>query len=398
MPDRDLAEFVKGESGRDKKAPAVKSCPFCSAELLPRAQKCKFCGSWVVSTGQLGLEWRNEPASPGQLTLLKNLNMPCARGLTRGVAADRLRAAHLQSPASFEALAGEGHSPERSFSAMPLVAAAAVLVLATGVYGLYSTGKLESLLEGISGRVDSNDIPVGDMSESTEADATVLEHEPSSADVKGYGTHGRLSGTTSGEEAHDRKPTTEITGDGAPESSEDLAEMYRSRFKEMPAGTRLKLVTVAGAPIEGVLKEVTPEYVCLVKQVGADKAEVNVNRINLAARSRAALYESDYVAYMVEHHSLIEEREHRAEEVAARLRQEEAERARKYEAWQEARRDRVETARSSVQEQAVSKEAARALESGEMSMREWMEANGPSDALKARRERVRAHEQNNPEM
>lgn len=389
MPDSDLAAFVKGDDG--PAAPTVKSCPFCSAELLPKAQKCKFCGSWVVSADKLVPDWRDEPVTPGQVHLLKNLKVPIARGLTRGVAADRLSAARQLSPAAFESLAGEGHRPGKSFSAAPLVAVALILILAGAAYGLYTTGMLDGPLGKVRGRAGRDDVSAEPVVESYEAGAPVPGRDTGAGQVAEHRP-----------EAYVRPPVSEDTavaepGEAAP-GNDPLAEAYRARFKKLPAGTKVTLATVAGAPVKGRLKYVTDDAVCLVKEIKADRAEVVLRRRQLSPMSRAALYESDYVAFMLERHAQTLASDSRAGGVAMRLKREQAERTKMHEGRKQVQVARMKARRRTQQEEDAREEAARAVRNEDMSMREWMENNGMSDKLKARQERVKSHESGNPGM
>ena len=390
MPDSDLAAFIKGE---DKPAASlsVKSCPFCSAELLPKAQKCKFCGSWVVTADKLGVDWRDEPATPGQQNLLRSLNVPIARGLTRGVAADRLSAARQLSPAAFDSLAGEGHRPSKSFSAAPLVVAALILIVASVAYGLFTTGMLDAPIKNVLGQKDPDKVSTDPADQES---GTVEPIQNYGSGVGETDSYRPVAGVP--------PPVSEgatVTEAGEAASVDDpLAEAYRGRFRKLPVGTKVTLATLAGAPVSGKIKYVADDSICLVKEVAADRAEIVLKRSNLSAKSRAALYESDYVAYMLERHAQVRASDARADEVAMRLKNEQAQRIKKHEDWRQAQIDRVKAARRTQAEEAAEEEAAHSVKINDMSMREWMENNGTSDALKARQERVRAHESGNPGM
>ena len=387
MADKDLAELVRGES-----APKTgKTCPFCSGDILPRAQKCKYCGGWVVALQTaLTPEWQGEAASPGQLKMLKRLKQKASKGMTRGEAATRLTELKRANLGAFESLEGVGHASGRKkgFPAFGLFLIVVVGLVAAGAW-LHLTGRSEPVLKKVNADKWLSLVRTeGDSTQDREpltTELTTQDVTPDTVAPKGTTRKARVaSGATSADV------------EGIPEDPEYVA--ISKTFRPPRPGQKVKVSVRGKSEVSGVLKLAAPDHVVILRPAGAGHAEITLLRKDLAAWSQALFYESDYVAYVMARREMKQASDERAEDVARRADQYRA----AFAAMQQERRSANSASRARIEGQrrrrSSTRSAAAAVESGEMSIREWMELNGMSEEVKARQERVRQHEAANPGM
>lgn len=376
MPDKDLADFVKGTTAASTEREA-RRCPFCSADLLPRAQKCKFCGGWAVGARNARTDvWRKSAAIDGQRALLKALGERPARDVTRGDAADALARLHDVDPAAFEELAGLGHciGKQRRFPVVGIVVLL-VAVLGVAVVALHWTGASAPALKRIG------------------MDGWLPWRDGGDGDGDGAGNR-RLAANDRAGEIGVAEPVERVDA-GVPEDPE-YAAIART-FRPVRPNQRIAVSVRGGTEVEGILKTVLADRIVILRPTGEGHAQVILQRSDLAAWSRAMLYESDYVAYVMAKRELEAAATTQAEAIARRTRE-----YKEAFAAMQAERRRIALARRRKLEQQRARDDAvtdaEAVESGDMSIREWMEKNPPSDALRARQERVRAFESENPDL
>lgn len=366
-----------------------KTCPFCAGDLLPRAQKCKYCGGWVVAVpSTMGPDWQNAEPSPGQRLMLKRFKEKVPKDMTRGEAAARLAELKSSNLSAFAAMAGAGHKQGKTRSPVGVVVVILLLALVAAGAWFHVSGRSEPVLS----KIDAGKwLPW--VSATQDVGAAAVDLGPAGAegdstdDVGGAGVAAGGSATA----------TASLAKEGVPEDPEYVA--IAENFRPVRPGREISVSVRGGTTVAGALKAVLSDRVIILRPAGEGHAEISLKRQDLAAWSRATLYESDYVAYVMAKRELRASAEEQAAEIARRAEDYRA----AFTAMQQERRQ-VQLARHrKLEEHRRPKKPEvsddKAVKSGQMSIREYMlKHNTGSDALKARQERVRQFEAQNPGM
>lgn len=385
MPDADLAALIRGEDQEDEpvRPPTkkYKSCPYCTSDVLIRAQKCKYCAGDLSAMALQGRDWQTEPATDGQKMFLKKLGIKVGGPVSCAQAAGLISTAKLQDPGHFARVAASvaGQPVKRRGLGFGAKAAIFLLLLAVAFGTLRHFGKLRPTINavkkavaGVKQQVAPDPAPVRDTSADEPAGRTVA-----------------LS--TDYEEIVDPRaaaaPAAADPGSDTvqPRASVDPMEArLRAEWAPPKIGSTLLVRHKKGGVIKGTLTRLDQTGISLK----SGPATLEFRKSELADITRAVCYRDDYVAFRMAQHK-------------AYLAQHEQGRgaATKHDAAEKARKDRLNAKRRAQMARADNRIVTKRAKSGQpsmsggMSMREWMEKYNTDNArLLARQQRVKNYE------
>jgi hypothetical protein len=172
------------------------------------------------------------------------------------------------------------------------------------------------------------------------------------------------------------------------------------QFRAKQVGAQAAVSIRGGRPVSGTVKAIAPGSIVLLRPLAEGSAEITLSRQDMAAVSRALFWEEDYVAYVMARRSAAETVQADAEEISRSADEYRAAFARRMEERREEQRDRLAALAEHRRRKKDDRLDKQRVRSGSMSMGEWMKSNGATEneMLKARQERVRQHENANPDM
>lgn len=398
MPDADLAALIRGEDHEEQpvRPPTKKhkSCPYCTCDVLIRAQKCKYCNGDLTAMALQGRDWQTEPATDGQKMFLKKMKIRVGGPMSKAQAAGLISNGRIQDPNLFAlaAAAGAGQPARRGSFGFP-VRLVIFLLLVGGCFGaLKHFGKLDAAINA------AKRAAAGMRRQAAPAPLPV--QDPSDTDPQGR----TLALQTEYEEIADPRAGSGAADSGAdagqPEQEDDpMAAKFRAEHTPPAIGSTLLVQLSTGGVISGTLTKLDDDGICL--KTGA--ATLSFKREQLSDITSAVCYTDDYVDFRMAQHQMYLAQAARGQAAAG-----------KYEAAAEARLSRLNAKRRAQQARADNRivtnrkktgglpppktaserVASVPTTSGNMSMREWMEKYNTDNArLLARQARVKAYEQ-----
>jgi hypothetical protein len=330
-----------------------RNCPFCRRQIAARAQKCRHCDGGIDAVTLKGNDWRNDPASDGQLAFLKKLKIKPPDGLNKGVVADLIEDARETHADLFQSATVVGKLPRKKSSALAVFVL--LLILAGGAAGaLHHFGIIDlkdlyaQARTFIEAKIEEREQQVLDESGSSDEPATELVAEEA-----------------------DESPASPVVAEEAPTPraprAKTLEDLFRARFKPPRTGSKIKLALQNRKTYEGILQGIDSTGVTL----NTGKISMKLQRKQLSARSRAMCYEEEFASYMAaRQRKVIEEQKKQQRQAAAKK----------------------TTPNKSLSSSTAKRTSSSKKRPASGSMSQEMEQSGQTDRLKALQDRVRTHE------
>ena len=405
MPDEELASLIREEETPLKKSPSPaqstdrKTCPYCSANILVRAQRCKICGGNVRVSVLQNADWENEPVMDGQAKLLRMIGTKPAKSMTAGQAAELISSAREENPGIFKGVSASAKRKSSRKSGKGGFIIFLLLVAGAGFAALKITGRLDDTIDRVKQTVysfiprNTEDIVIGDDSPAPRAPSVVNEEDSGPVVSVGNEPTDDISEKESVLPPPGRKKTV---------SSEEnpLAAKFRREHTAPKTGAAVYVGLKSGGVLQGKLKEVNKDSIVVQRGM----ADVTLPRKQLSDESRACFYVDDYVAYRLFQNRLYLARAEKARQYARKWDEKEADRNAKASEFRSrtysktsgptSAHDKGTTSAGATSGAAGNRELDdQRVASGEMSMAEWMKKYNKNNArLMARQKRVSNYE------
>lgn len=401
MPDADLAALIRGEDHENKPAAArpptkkYKSCPYCTSEVLVRAQKCKYCNGDLTAMALQGRDWQNEPVTDGQKMFLKKMKIKINGPITKAQAAGLISTAKLQDPDLFARVAAAGAGQPRQRAGLGFGAKAAIFLLLVGaaIGALHHFGKLgdavnavKNAAAGMKRQVAPAPSPGPDRSQDDPSGRTIALQ-------------------TEYEEIEDPRAVAARAADPGSDAVQPGARVdpmeakLRAEHRPPSIGSTLLVRLKTGGVLKGALARLDEKGIAL--KTGT--ATVQFQKSQLSDITRAVCYRDDYVAFrMAQHEAYLAQQasgkaaagKYEAAEAARQARLNAKRRAQMARADNRIVTNRKKTGGLPPPSTSTERAASVPTSSGNMSMREWMlKYNKDNARLLARQARVKAYEQ-----
>jgi len=397
MPDADLAALIRGEDKENEpvRPPTkkYKSCPYCTSDVLIRAQKCKYCAGDLTAMALQGRDWQTEPATDGQKAFLKKMKIKVGGPVSRAQAAGLLSTAKLQDPELFARVAASGAGQPGRRKGLGAGARAAVFLLIIGgaVGALHHFGKLGTIIRAAKNA--ASDMKRQVAPEPAPAVDTSVD-EPAGHTLALQTDYEEISDPRA---AASTGPASDTIQPGATENP--MAARLRAEWAPPKMGSTLLVRLTTGGVIKGELARLNDRGISLK----SGSATLEFQKKQLSDITRAVCYRDDYVAFrLAQHDAYIAQQadsksaasKHLADEAARQARLNSKRRAQMARADNRIVTNRKKSGGLPRPTSATERAASVPRTSGNMSMREWMmKYNTDNARLLARQARVKAYEE-----